>query len=96
MLKSLDNSNGIQYYGGNDPSKMGGRIKKGQVAGGGSSSGSSGGNAAKKSAKIDLDLGSSADAAAFNKATAQRQSDALNRSFDAALSSTRGKGFGNR
>lgn len=29
MLKSLDNSNGIQYYGGNDPAKMGGRFKKG-------------------------------------------------------------------
>ena len=29
MLKSLDNSNGVQYYGGNDPAKMGGRIKKG-------------------------------------------------------------------
>jgi hypothetical protein len=37
MLESLDNSNGIQYYGGNDPAKMGGRIKKGQVAGGGRS-----------------------------------------------------------
>jgi hypothetical protein len=29
MLESLDNSDGIQYYGGNDPSKMGGRFKKG-------------------------------------------------------------------
>lgn len=28
-MKSLDNSNGIQYYGGNDPAKMGGRFKKG-------------------------------------------------------------------
>jgi len=32
-MKSLDNSNGIQYYGGNDPAKMGGRFKK--VGGGG-------------------------------------------------------------
>jgi hypothetical protein len=38
MLESLDNSNGVQYYGGNDPSKMGGRFKKG--GGGGGSSGS--------------------------------------------------------
>jgi len=29
MLKSLDNSNGVQYYGGNDPAKMSGRFKKG-------------------------------------------------------------------
>jgi hypothetical protein len=29
MKDSLDNSNGIQYYGGNDPKKMGGRIQKG-------------------------------------------------------------------
>jgi hypothetical protein len=36
-MKFLDNSNGIQYYGGNDPAKMSGRIKKGQVAGGGGS-----------------------------------------------------------
>jgi len=36
MLESLDNSNGIQYYGGNDPAKMGGRFKKG---GGGSRGG---------------------------------------------------------
>jgi hypothetical protein len=34
MRESLDNSNGIQYYGGNDPAKMGGRFKKGGVAGG--------------------------------------------------------------
>ena len=33
-MKSLDNSNGIQYYGGNDPAKMSGRIKKGGLAGG--------------------------------------------------------------
>ena len=39
MLKSLDNSNGIQYYGGNDPAKMGGRFKKG--SGGGSTTASS-------------------------------------------------------
>ncbi len=38
MVRSLDNSNGIQYYGGNDPSKMGGRIKKGGSVGGGSNS----------------------------------------------------------
>jgi hypothetical protein len=38
MLKSLDNSNGIQYYGGNDPAKMSGRFKKG---GGGSATASS-------------------------------------------------------
>ena len=44
MLKSLDNSNGIQYYGGNDPAKMGGRFKKG--GGGGSATASS----AKRSA----------------------------------------------
>ena len=29
MKESLDNSNGIQYYGGNDPAKMGGRFRKG-------------------------------------------------------------------
>ena len=29
MLKSLDNSNGIQYYGGNDSKKQSGRIQKG-------------------------------------------------------------------
>ena len=29
MKESLDNSNEIQYYGGNDPAKMGGRFKKG-------------------------------------------------------------------
>jgi hypothetical protein len=28
-MKSLDNSNGVQYYGGNDPSKMGGRFRAG-------------------------------------------------------------------
>lgn len=33
MLKSLDNSNGIQYYGGNDPAKMSGRFKKGSGRG---------------------------------------------------------------
>jgi hypothetical protein len=38
MVRSLDNSNGVQYYGGNDPSKMGGRIKKGGSVGGGSNS----------------------------------------------------------
>ncbi len=38
MVRSLDNSNGIQYYGGNDSAKMGGRIKKGQVVGGSNSS----------------------------------------------------------
>ncbi len=38
MVRSLDNSNGIQYYGGNDPKKMGGRFKKGGSAGGGSNS----------------------------------------------------------
>jgi hypothetical protein len=35
MVRSLDNSNGIQYYGGNDPAKMSGRFKKGGSAGGG-------------------------------------------------------------
>jgi hypothetical protein len=39
MLGSLDNSNGIQYYGGNDPKKMGGRFKKGGSAGGGGGGG---------------------------------------------------------
>jgi hypothetical protein len=29
MKESLDNSNGIHYYGCNDPAKMGGRFKKG-------------------------------------------------------------------
>ena len=43
MLKSLDNSNGIQYYGGNDPAKMGGRFKKGGGRGSGGSKGSGGG-----------------------------------------------------
>lgn len=38
MRESLDNSNGIQYYGGNDPAKMSGRFKKGGVAGGKKSS----------------------------------------------------------
>jgi len=38
MVRSLDNSNGIQYYGGNDPKKMSGRFKKGGSAGGGSNS----------------------------------------------------------
>jgi hypothetical protein len=38
MLRSLDNSNGIQYYGGNDPAKMSGRFKKGGSTGGGSNS----------------------------------------------------------
>jgi hypothetical protein len=33
MLESLDNSNGIQYYGGNDPKKMSGRFKKSELAG---------------------------------------------------------------
>jgi hypothetical protein len=37
-MKSLDNSNGIQYYGGNDPAKMGGRFKKGGGGGGGGKS----------------------------------------------------------
>lgn len=37
-MKSLDNSNGVQYYGGNDPAKMSGRFKKGGSAGGGSNS----------------------------------------------------------
>ena len=40
MVRSLDNSNGIQYYGGNDPSKMSGRFKKGGSAGGGGGSNS--------------------------------------------------------
>ena len=35
LLESLDNSNGVQYYGGNDPSKMSGRFKKGGGGGGG-------------------------------------------------------------
>jgi hypothetical protein len=34
MVRSLDNSNGIQYYGGNDPKKMSGRFKKGGSVGG--------------------------------------------------------------
>lgn len=36
-MKSLDNSNGVQYYGGNDPAKMGGRFKKGGGGSGGKS-----------------------------------------------------------
>ena len=47
MLESLDNSNGIQYYGGNDPSKMSGRFKKG---GGRGSSGSATASSARRSA----------------------------------------------
>jgi hypothetical protein len=39
MVRSLDNSNGIQYYGGNDPAKMSGRFKKGGSAGGGGGGG---------------------------------------------------------
>ena len=30
-MESLDNSNGVQYYGGNDPAKMSGRIRSGGV-----------------------------------------------------------------
>ena len=40
-MKSLDNSNGIQYYGGNDPAKMGGRFKKGGGRGVGGATASS-------------------------------------------------------
>ena len=40
MVRSLDNSNGIQYYGGTDPAKMSGRFKKGGSAGGGGGGGS--------------------------------------------------------
>jgi hypothetical protein len=47
MLESLDNSDGIQYYGGNDPSKMSGRFKKG---GGRGSSGSATASSARRSA----------------------------------------------
>lgn len=50
MLKSLDNSNGVQYYGGNDPAKMSGRFKKGGGRGASRSGGGSGGSGGLKGA----------------------------------------------
>ena len=60
MLKSLDNSNGIQYYGGNDPAKMGGRFKKG-----------GGGGATASSAKRSAVGQRSSVESKFNQAVAQ-------------------------
>jgi hypothetical protein len=70
MLESLDNSNGIQYYGGNDPSKMSGRFKKG---GGRGSSGSATASSAKRSAvgqrsSVESKFGASAANIAKNQA----------------------------
>ena len=70
MLESLDNSNGIQYYGGNDPSKMSGRFKKG---GGRGSSGSATASSAKRSAvgqrsSVESKFGASAGNIAKNQA----------------------------
>lgn len=68
MLESLDNSNGVQYYGGNDPKKMSGRFRKG---GGGGSGG--GGGTAKRSAvgqrtSVESKFGASAGNIAKNQA----------------------------
>jgi hypothetical protein len=70
MLESLDNSNGIQYYGGNDPSKMSGRFKKG---GGRGSSGSATASSARRSAvgqrsSVESRFGASAGNIAKNQA----------------------------
>lgn len=70
MLESLDNSDGIQYYGGNDPSKMSGRFKKG---GGRGSSGSATASSARRSAvgqrsSVESKFGASAGNIAKNQA----------------------------
>lgn len=70
MLESLDNSDGIQYYGGNDPSKMSGRFKKG---GGRGSSGSATASSARRSAvgqrsSVESKFGASAANIAKNQA----------------------------
>ena len=58
MLESLDNSDGIQYYGGNDPSKMSGRFKKG--GGGGGSSGSARRSAVGQRSSVESKFGARA------------------------------------
>ena len=66
MLESLDNSDGIQYYGGNDPSKMSGRFKKG--GGGGGSSGSARRSAVGQRSSVESKFGASAANIAKNQA----------------------------
>jgi hypothetical protein len=66
MLESLDNSNGVQYYGGNDPSKMSGRFKKG--GGGGGSSGSARRSAVGQRSSVESKFGASAGNIAKNQA----------------------------
>jgi hypothetical protein len=69
MLGSLDNSNGIQYYGGNDPSKMSGRFKKGGGGGGGGgSSGSAKRSAVGQRSSVESKFGASAGNIAKNQA----------------------------
>jgi hypothetical protein len=66
MLESLDNSDGIQYYGGNDPAKMSGRFKKG--GGGGGSSGSAKRSAVGQRSSVESKFGASAGNIAKNQA----------------------------
>ena len=68
MLESLDNSDGIQYYGGNDPAKMSGRFKKGGGRGGGGSSGSAKRSAVGQRSSVESKFGASAANIAKNQA----------------------------
>jgi hypothetical protein len=63
MLESLDNSNGVQYYGGNDPAKMSGRFKKGGGGGGGAKR-----SAVGQRSSVESKFGASAGNIAKNQA----------------------------
>lgn len=94
MLESLDNSNGVQYYGGNDPSKMSGRFKKG--GGGGGSSGSAKRSAVGQRSSVESRFGALAGNISKNQAilrnpnSTQQERDKAKRliSRNAALATT--------
>lgn len=80
MLKSLDNSNGIQYYGGNDPAKMGGRIKKGGLISGGKAINP---KASKLNQKLVDKYAADISAVPFNKRNSPEYKEATKRHSEA-------------
>ncbi|MCA6508303.1 MAG: hypothetical protein IM586_18160 [Pseudanabaena sp. M172S2SP2A07QC] len=96
MLKSLDNSNGIQYYGGNDPAKMSGRFKKGGGRGVAASSSSARRSAVGQRSSVESRFGALAGNISKNQAilrnpnSTQQERDKAKRliSRNAALATT--------
>jgi hypothetical protein len=96
MLESLDNSNGIQYYGGNDPSKLSGRFKKG--VGGGGSSGSARRSAVGQRSSVESKFGAFAanvakqQAVLRDRSSTPDQREAAKRKLVANTNNARGLG----